>query len=82
MLRRGAVEREAVRDCLEGLGAGASADGSSFTPSPSVSSDSASVGSSDGPLAALAPPSDALVGVACRNEGRLANPGVPADTLP
>lgn len=69
------VERVAVKDCLDVLGAGAGAALPSCGPSPSVSIDSASVGSSEGPLVPVSPPSDAFVGAVCRREGRLDNPG-------
>lgn len=77
---REATERVAVKDCLDALGAGAAAGAdvgatSSFRGLPSsLPRDSASVGSSDGPLVPVSPASEAFAEATCRNEGRLDRP--------
>jgi hypothetical protein len=77
---RDAVERVAVKDCLDVLGTGAAAGAGVCTASSSrglpssLSRDSASVGPSDGPLVPVSPASEAFAEATWSNEGRLDRP--------
>lgn len=68
------AERVAVNDCLDALGAGVGAASSFRGLSPPFSRDSASVGSSDGPLVPVSLASEAFAEATWRNDGRLDSP--------